>query len=268
VNISNVLSDELDALGIIGTNSLTKFIPDKYLCGDINQRLALLQGLMDTDGSIYSDHTHIKESSVCHYYTISQSLCDGVVFLVQSLGGTAKIKERKIAGLVDKFNRKYNHNCFDISIRLPQNLNPFRLPRKRNLFLVKEKPVRLITSISVEREVFTQCIAVDAPNHLYITDNCIVTHNTFVNSFIIVDEAQNVTHSQMEAILGRLGKESKMVVCGDTAQIDLRDKKTSGFSFLARIEEHVPGFKVFALLQNHRHKIVAPILEVYKTFSD
>ena len=95
-----------------------------------------------------------------------------------------------------------------------------------------------------------------------------VRGRTFVNSFIIVDEAQNVTHSQMEAILGRLGKESKMVICGDIAQIDLKDKKTSGFSFLARIEEHVQGFKVFALLQNHRHSIVSPILEVYKTFSD
>ena len=72
----------------------------------------------------------------------------------------------------------------------------------------------------------------------------------------------------MEAILGRLGKDSKMVVCGDVAQIDLKDKKTSGFSFLSRIEEHVKGFKVFVLLQNHRHEIVAPILEVYKTFSD
>ena len=95
-----------------------------------------------------------------------------------------------------------------------------------------------------------------------------VRGRTFVNSFIIVDEAQNVTHSQMEAILGRLGKDSKMVVCGDVAQIDLKDKKTSGFSFLSRIEEHVKGFKVFILLQNHRHEIVAPILEVYKTFSD
>jgi phosphate starvation-inducible PhoH-like protein len=95
-----------------------------------------------------------------------------------------------------------------------------------------------------------------------------VRGRTFVNSFVIVDEAQNVTHTQMEAILGRLGRDSKMVVCGDMAQIDLKDKKTTGFSFLSRVEEHVPGFKVFTLLQNHRHQIVAPILEVYRTFRD
>lgn len=91
---------------------------------------------------------------------------------------------------------------------------------------------------------------------------------TFVNSFVIVDEAQNVTHSQMETVIGRLGKGSKMVICGDMAQIDLRDKRETGFSFLARIEEQVEGFKTASLEYNHRHEIVAPILNVYKTFRD
>ena len=91
---------------------------------------------------------------------------------------------------------------------------------------------------------------------------------TFLNSFVIVDEAQNVTHNQMETVIGRLGKKSKMVVCGDMAQIDLKDKRETGFSFLSRIEEEVPGFATHALLHNHRHTIVAPILEVYKTFRD
>ena len=91
---------------------------------------------------------------------------------------------------------------------------------------------------------------------------------TFVDSFIIVDEAQNVTHSQMETVLGRLGKGSKMVICGDMAQIDLKNKKDTGFSFLSRLEEHVEGFKIVSLLKNHRHDIVSPMLEVYKTFRD
>ena len=91
---------------------------------------------------------------------------------------------------------------------------------------------------------------------------------TFVDSFIIVDEAQNVTHSQMETVIGRLGKNSKMVICGDMAQIDLKDKRETGFSFLSRIEEHVEGFKTINLEYNHRHVIVAPILKVYQTFRD
>jgi phosphate starvation-inducible PhoH-like protein len=91
---------------------------------------------------------------------------------------------------------------------------------------------------------------------------------TFVDAFVIVDEAQNVTHDQMETVLGRLGKGSKMVVCGDLAQIDLKVKKETGFSFLTRIEEQVEGFKIFALKQNHRHEIVSPILKVYQDFRD
>ena len=91
---------------------------------------------------------------------------------------------------------------------------------------------------------------------------------TFLKSFVIVDEAQNVTHNQMETVIGRLGKGSKMVICGDMAQIDLKDKRETGFSFLSRIEESVGGFSISTLLQNHRHEIVSPILKVYQTFRD
>ena len=91
---------------------------------------------------------------------------------------------------------------------------------------------------------------------------------TFLNSFVIVDEAQNVTHDQMETVIGRLGKNSKMTICGDMAQIDLKIKKETGFSFLSRIEEQVPGFRVIELKQNHRHEIVSPILKVYQDFRD
>lgn len=72
----------------------------------------------------------------------------------------------------------------------------------------------------------------------------------------------------METVLGRLGRDSKMVICGDLAQIDLKNKRETGFSFLTRIEEHVPGFKLIALERNHRHDIVSPILKVYQTFRD
>ncbi len=47
-----------------------------------------------------------------------------------------------------------------------------------------------------------------------------------------------------------------------------RLEKETGFSFLTRVEEQVTGFKIFALKQNHRHDIVAPILKVYQDFRD
>ena len=91
---------------------------------------------------------------------------------------------------------------------------------------------------------------------------------TFTNSVIIADEVQNLTHNQTEALLGRLGQGSKMILCGDIAQIDLKNKVVSGLSFLRRVEEQVPGFKFVTLKQNHRHDIVQFILDVYKLYSD
>jgi len=134
-----------------------------------------------------------------------------------------------------------------------EKMDPWLAPIYHNLFM-------LYSQEKVEKEI-------EAGN-IEIVPFAFMRGRTFVDSFVIVDEAQNVTHNQMETVLGRLGRNSKMVVCGDMAQIDLKDKRQTGFSFLARIEEHVAGFKVFALEKNHRHDIVSPILKVYQTFRD
>lgn len=91
---------------------------------------------------------------------------------------------------------------------------------------------------------------------------------TLVDSFIIVDEAQNVSHNQTEMIMSRLGLGSKMVICGDTSQIDLKNKKESGMAFLSTLENKVKGFRIVTLKQNHRHAIVPEILEIYKEYTN
>lgn len=90
---------------------------------------------------------------------------------------------------------------------------------------------------------------------------------TLVNSCVIVDEAQNVTMSQMEMVLGRLGVGSKLMICGDTSQIDLKNKKESGLDFLNTVSSRVEGVKVITLKQNHRHEIVPKILDVYREYT-
>lgn len=87
------------------------------------------------------------------------------------------------------------------------------------------------------------------------------------NCCVVVDEAQNITHSQMELILGRLCVGSKMIICGDVNQIDLKDKKTSGFNFICTNFKDIEGFCVIQLKTNHRDPIVEKILEVYKAHS-
>ena len=134
-----------------------------------------------------------------------------------------------------------------------EKMDPWLAPIYHNLFMLYDQ-------IKIEKEIEL--------GNIEIVPFAFMRGRTFVNSFVIVDEAQNVTHTQMETVLGRLGKGSTMVICGDLAQIDLKNKRETGFSFLTRIEEHVPGFKLIALERNHRHDIVSPILKVYQTFRD
>lgn len=136
---------------------------------------------------------------------------------------------------------------------LKEKMDPWLAPIYHNLYALYGKD-------KIDKELERETIE--------IVPFAFMRGRTFLNSFVIVDEAQNVTHDQMETVIGRLGKQSKMVICGDLAQIDLKNKKETGFSFLSRIEEHVAGFRVMALKQNHRHEIVSPILKVYQDFRD
>jgi len=87
---------------------------------------------------------------------------------------------------------------------------------------------------------------------------------TFLDSLVIVDEAQNCTNEQMEMITSRLGIRSKMIICGDSAQVDLKQKGESGFNFLLRIAKRVKDMDSMTLLTNHRHSVVDALLEEYE----
>ena len=136
---------------------------------------------------------------------------------------------------------------------IKEKMDPWLAPIYHNLYLLYDKA-------KVDKEV--------EDGRIEILPFAFMRGRTFVNTFVIVDEAQNVTHTQMEMVLGRLGINSWMSICGDIAQIDLKDKRQTGFSFLNRLEEQVKGFRVVTLLQNHRHPIVEPVLKVYQTFRD
>ena len=86
---------------------------------------------------------------------------------------------------------------------------------------------------------------------------------TFLDSIIIVDEAQNVTHDQMEMIATRIGKRSKMIVCGDTHQVDLKKKEDSGFKFLYSAAKKVKNMESITLLTNNRDEIVQDLIDYY-----
>jgi phosphate starvation-inducible PhoH-like protein len=87
---------------------------------------------------------------------------------------------------------------------------------------------------------------------------------TFDNAVVIVDEFQNLTRSQLSMVLGRLGKDSMMILCGDNQQIDLKDKNYSAVHEVAKIINSKFVYKV-VLTDNHRHEAIFEVLQLLAT---
>ena len=91
---------------------------------------------------------------------------------------------------------------------------------------------------------------------------------TLSRAYVILDEAQNTTSEQMMMFLTRLGEGSRMIITGDTTQIDLRRSKASGLVEVARILQDIEGiaFHQFSGADVVRHPIVQRIIEAYDRY--
>jgi phosphate starvation-inducible PhoH-like protein len=131
---------------------------------------------------------------------------------------------------------------------LREKMDPWVQPIYQNMYLLydKEKVEKYINDGFIE-----------------IVPVSFMRGRTFVNSIVIVDEAQNVTHEQMEMIVTRIGKGSKMIICGDDNQVDLKQKRDSGFKFLYSASKKVKNLEAISLKQNHRDPIVEDLINLY-----
>jgi phosphate starvation-inducible PhoH-like protein len=84
---------------------------------------------------------------------------------------------------------------------------------------------------------------------------------TFENAVIIIDEFQNLTRAQFNMALGRLGKNSIMIFCGDNQQIDLKDTNYSAIHEVSKIRDSKYVYKV-VLEDNHRHQAINDVLKL------
>ena len=266
--IRNPITQALRELSLSGTYSSTKFIPEVYLYNDAEIRIALLQGLLDTDGGPVT-----QEGRTCRiqYVTTSERLKDDVVFLVRSLGGVAHWRRREAEGRKPGFARgreiPYRNDAYVLDIRLPEHIKPFRLNRKAEIYerFGGGRPMRFIKNIELIGKQQTQCISVAADDSLYVTDDFILTHNTLADAFIILDEAQNTTSEQMKMFLTRIGFGSKAVITGDVTQIDLPAGRRSGLVEAQRVLGGVEGidFIYFSDKDVVRHRLVQMIVQAY-----
>lgn len=147
-----------------------KFVPKEYLFDSVENRLELLRGLLDTDGSIYG-------KCQIEFYSVSKQLAEDVQFLVHSLGGTAQIKTKQ--GYYKKDGKRIDCKlCYRVKIKI-QDINPFKLKRKADKFYnIKYERTRVIKSIRSQGISNAVCISVASPEKTFLTRDCIVTHNS------------------------------------------------------------------------------------------
>lgn len=170
-NFTNLLSGYYDITSV----AHQKYIHHDYLFNSLENRIELLNGLMDSDGTCQ------KNGCSC-YNTKSKQLAEDVKQLVLSLGGFAIVREKKCG----YFNKKYNEyrDCgiqYEVTITLCDPSIPiFKLKRKQDrvVYRNKRKGERFFKSVEPSRICDGQCIKVDAEDELYLTDDFIVTHNT------------------------------------------------------------------------------------------
>ena len=162
----NPFLDGLKAAGVYKN----KHIPDIYLRASVSQRIALLQGLMDTDGTC-------TKAGQCAFTQKSKIITGGVSELLSSLGikNTIREKRAKICG-------KDCGTVYEIQFWTDKTFPCFRLQRKRERLKEKlaprmnSKSITNITPIPCEP---SKCIAIDSPDHLYLAGkHYTATHNT------------------------------------------------------------------------------------------
>lgn len=199
INVGNSLFN----LNIEHTRSHNKFIPDIYKYSSIENRLAILQGLMDTDG-----HCMLSKNgnfTGTEYSTISEKLCDDVAEIVHTLGGICRKKSRRSFYKKDGIRVECSIS-YRLNIKLPSGMNPFRLKRKADRYNEPKKyPTgRYISKIEKYGEDECTCISVDSLDKLYVTEHAIVTHNT--------------TQSIIAAL--ESGAENILIVCPSAVKIN------------------------------------------------
>lgn len=179
VKTVNSILIAINELGLNDKRSHEKFVPECYKINSKEKRIAIINGLLDTDGTVDKNRGKLS------FDTASILLAKDMQFLVQSVGGTASINPKR-RFYTYKGEHKKGKISYNLQIKLPKNIEPFRLKRKLNIY--KEyvntmyEPKRMIENVEYVGKKEAQCILIDHPSHLFVTDNFIVTHNTKISA--------------------------------------------------------------------------------------
>ena len=203
----NGLGSRLKALGLSGLRSYEKFIPELYLYGSVEQRIDLLRGLMDTDGTI-------STNSEMEFSSSSETLALNVQALVRSLGGrgSINIKNNVMYTAPNQLTPKEARPAYRVqNIRL-SGINPFLLSRKADRWSDRDDEFSRVVKVTYLRDDEVQCISVADESHMYITDDYIPTHNTSNIVFLkSTDDSMLDTLQKMSGTTHRSYTDSKTI---------------------------------------------------------
>lgn len=160
----------IKALGLVDVTARDKFIPKSYIYASPEERLSLLRGLMDGDGSQCGNNRQ-------DFSTSSKKLASDVVDLVRSLGGYCTLTEFSRRGAIE----------YQVHVNLDQ-VCPFLIPRKADAWKPRtnQRPSRALVKIEKIENGPGVCISVDSPDKLYVTKDFILTHNTTMASIALL----------------------------------------------------------------------------------
>lgn len=240
--------------------SESKFIPQDFLLGSINQRFELLAGLLDTDGSI-------DNKGRVSFSTISSQLRDNVIELCESLGMTCDYS-------VDKRKEKYSTGeSYSIHIQANEEvkIKMFKLKRKLqkaydylNNNKRKERRDRdSIIKIEATNEYsYMTCFYVDNDEHLFLMNNMIVTHNTRS----MVGDSCNLAYPMRYNT--QVGKWVSTGSCEKVLYVmteqDPEEIKTMILSYLTGYNEEIFLYGTFGEKEMPRIEKALQIMEEYK----
>lgn len=184
INNRNEVTAATKHYDLFGKLSNEKFIPKDYIYNSKKNRIALIQGLMDTDGTVN------KKSGVPSFHTTSKQLALDFKELIESLGGICVITEKKPFYRNENEEKIMGKICYACFIRYNNSKELFKLKRKKDLAKNRSKYLtkRIINEIVFDREEECQCILIDHPEHLYLTSHFIPTHNTLISVNRCLDE--------------------------------------------------------------------------------
>lgn len=185
----NQVLDGLREIGLGESHAWTKFIPEIYKFASVEDRLALLQGIMDGDGSMLFRHDAGKPEGTrvkTQFRSSSERLRDDVAGLIRSLGGqcTTGIQQDVWYTSPSQAEPKAARDAYTIpSVQMPEGMNPCFIAVKAANF----KPgvgayQRKVVSVVPAGEADVQCISVSADSKCYVIKDFITTHNTTVQN--------------------------------------------------------------------------------------